>query len=161
MGKTALICGLIQALPEYGWTAVKVTDHVHEGLPAMYEEETPGDRTDAARYLKAGARRAFLLAAEDDELALGIEELREKLDEGAHLLFESNRVLQFVRPDVALAVDNGAGAASFSLVLYGADALVVHAQRDATLADERPVFELAAFEHISAEMCAWLRKKLR
>ncbi len=28
-GKTALVCGLIRALPEIPWTAIKVTSHGH------------------------------------------------------------------------------------------------------------------------------------
>ena len=38
-GKTALVCGLIAALPEFHWIAVKVTDHDH-GQPSPIWEET-------------------------------------------------------------------------------------------------------------------------
>lgn len=159
-GKTALICGLVSALPEFAWTAVKITDHVQTGLPAIHEETMPGYQSETARYLMAGAQRAFLLAAEDDELALGLRELGEKLDDGAHLIFDSSRVLRHVRPEVAIAIGDGPGKPSFTLVLYGADALVVHAEDDSVITGEKPVFKLAAFEHISVAMQKWLRKRL-
>jgi len=115
VGKTALVCGLIAVLPDYRWTAVKITTHNHqqpvspgreniaegpaadaphplrapffrqiferrsgetagapESAPAnrpIWEETTPGDETDTARYLAAGAARALLVSVPDGELA--------------------------------------------------------------------------------------------
>ena len=63
MGKTALVCGLIAALPEFFWTAVKISSHFHGRGEAVWEEATPGNGTDTARYLAAGARRALLATA--------------------------------------------------------------------------------------------------
>src|SRR5260370_34936450 len=76
IGKTSIVAGLIAALPQYNWTAMKITQHGHGicsavGEPcdcaveydhpyAITEEAAPGD-TDSARFLTAGARRAFWL----------------------------------------------------------------------------------------------------
>ena len=63
-GKTALVCGLMRALPEIPWTAVKITSHEHgHRAKPIFEETAPGQGTDTARYLAAGARRALLVTA--------------------------------------------------------------------------------------------------
>lgn len=164
VGKTALVCGVIAALKEFAWIAVKVTTHAHANLASIYEESAPGQGSDTARYLAAGARRAFLLSAEENELERRLQELEAKLEVGAHIVYESNRVLLCVNADAVIGIgdDRGAaGKASFPLLLRRADALAVLAEQDRTTAGERPVFELAAFEHIPAEMGAWLRGRLR
>jgi len=43
VGKTALVCGLIRALPEIPWTAVKITSDAHAVAKPIFEE------TDEAR----------------------------------------------------------------------------------------------------------------
>ena len=87
VGKTALICGLITALPEFRWTAVKITTHFHGHPEPIWEETEPGQTTDTARYLAAGAARALLVAAPCDDLAALLKELWGKLGWGAHVLF--------------------------------------------------------------------------
>ncbi len=164
VGKTALVCGLLAALSELEWTAVKIASHAHAGISPVYEENSPGQGTDTARYLVAGARRAILLTADDENLAERLSELTARLDAGSHLLFESNRVLRHLRPGLTLAIGDSAGSAqkpSFSLVLGSADAVVVHAECDGVTECEKPVFALARFECVSAPMRAWLQEKLR
>jgi len=56
VGKTALVCGLIAALPEFNWTAIKITGHDHGQPKPVWEETQPGQGTDTARFLAAGAR---------------------------------------------------------------------------------------------------------
>ncbi len=166
VGKTALVCGVIRTLPEFAWTAVKVTDHEH-GLPeAIWEDrgQAAGPETDTARYLAAGARRAFLLAAEDEELPHLLEELWARLERDAHVIVESNRVLRYVRPDAFLAVRGDTDAAmkaSLREVEGRVDAWVVSAERDGVAAGASPVFRLARMEQISAELREWLRAKLQ
>src|SRR5208282_1655489 len=63
VGKTALVCGLIAALPEFRWTAVKITTHDYGKPKPIWEETRAGQETDSARYLAAGAERAFLATA--------------------------------------------------------------------------------------------------
>src|ERR1700679_2396814 len=82
-GKTALMFGLMRALPEIPWTAVKITTHEHghehgqehgEAIP-IWEETSPGGGTDTARYLAAGARRALLVTAGEDALGPIVEQI--------------------------------------------------------------------------------------
>src|SRR5437899_1035365 len=86
IGKTALVCGVISALRDLGWTAVKITGHDYgpqlsasssESASAgtiVWEETNSEQATDTARYLAAGARRAFLVTRPGPEIP--IDEIR-------------------------------------------------------------------------------------
>ena len=77
IGKTSVVAGLIAALPQMRWTAVKITQFGHgvcsaNGEPcdcetadhtiAISEERDASSGTDSSRYLAAGGR-AFVLGA--------------------------------------------------------------------------------------------------
>ena len=83
VGKTALVCGLIAALPEFAWTAIKITSHPHLGPEPVWEETSAGQRCDTTRYLAAGAARAFLVAATEDDLSQTFTALRAACPPGA------------------------------------------------------------------------------
>lgn len=108
VGKTAVIMGLIRALPEAAWTAVKVSPHSH-GSPAgaaEVTEQTAPDETDTGRFLAAGARRSFLVCARSpDLLAPALEPV---LAAAANAVIESNSALEFLHPDLYLLVINPA-----------------------------------------------------
>jgi len=166
VGKTALVCGLIAALSEYRWTAVKITSHAHGHSEAIWEEGRAGQGSDTARYLAAGAEGALLMTARPEELGQTVRRLLQPRQENKplpHMIFESNRILEHLRPDLCLAVEGGPEAEqkpSFSLVKDHADATVARAGRDGMAAGERPLFQLAALECISPEMRGWIRGRL-
>ena len=166
VGKTALVCSLIGALPEFGWTAVKITSHVHGKAPQVWEETEAGQGADTARYLAAGARRAFLITAEDDELKAILTQFCENQPPTEHLIFESNRILTHLHPDICLAIAGRLASEqkqSFAEVLKRMDAMVQLSDEDRALFAtplERPRFHLASFQRISPQMLQWLRKRL-
>jgi hypothetical protein len=120
IGKTTLVCDIIRALPEMNWTAVKITQYghsacAHEGgdcgcapadpaCPYALDEQTAVDSTDTGRYLEAGARHSFWLRTRAGLLAEGLPALREVMSRAAHVVIESNSVMQFIQPDLYLAV---------------------------------------------------------
>jgi hypothetical protein len=162
-GKTTLVCALLSALPEFNWIAVKVTTHVHAGVRPIYEEAQAGEGTDSARYLAAGARRAFLLTASECELPLRLKEFWGIAGADAHVLFESNRIVNYVEPDVCLAIgggEEGESKASFDSLARRMDALVALADCDGFVPGDRPVFELASFEQVPDCMRDWMRARL-
>jgi len=74
VGKTSVVAGLIAALPEYNWTAFKITQYGHgvcsaNGEPchcatddhswAISEEQDRSGKSDTSRFLAAGAVRAW------------------------------------------------------------------------------------------------------
>jgi hypothetical protein len=167
VGKTALVCGLIRALPEFSWMAVKITNHAHGDWPALYEEAAAGQGTDTGRYLAAGARRAFLVTAGDGDFGERLSELRKFLGPEPNLIFESNRILRFLEPDLCVAIEPEASTprkSSFSLVEREKHASVRRARNGSAgqfLPGPQPVFELAEFERLSEPMRRWLRERLR
>jgi hypothetical protein len=181
-GKTALVCGLIAAMPEFHWTAVKITSHDH-GQPApIWEETLAGEESDTARYLTAGARRAFLATpaprvhSDEPDLTAVLDELWPRFGRGTNLIFESNSVVHHVSPNVCLMVHAIAKRElplpvrkpSFFAALHHADALVAPSTRNKHIADglclagqdPKPVFRLAALERVSPELLAWIRPRL-
>jgi hypothetical protein len=162
-GKTALICGLIRALPEIGWTAVKVTNDAHDKPAPIWEETDKGAETDTGRYLAAGARRSLLVTAGDAELGEVVEQVLRDYASVPAMIFESNRVLCHLRPDLCLAAatnPHGSRLPSFALVEEHMDALVEAAGHDHVIEGERMCFHLRSLERISPTMCAWLRERL-
>jgi len=134
VGKTALVCALIASLPEFQWTAVKMTAEEHGVPEPVWEETEPGQETDTARYLAAGARRALLALAPHGKIPLG--QLWESIGPSANVVFESNRMVAYERPDLCFAVLGPAETAlrpSFQEFMHQSDALV-------TPAGERPYF---------------------
>jgi len=167
VGKTALICAMISALPEFKWIAAKVTAHSHGTTgPEILEEKEPGDAKDTARYLAAGAQRSFLLSS-----AVG-QEIDTSLFESwlanagkAHIIFESNTVLNFVQSELCLVLaGNADGKASYGAAFERADAVVVAPRSNGLLAslagEMRPVFQLEPNDRLTPAFAQWIRDRL-
>jgi len=162
-GKTALICGLIRALPESRWTVVKVTMHAHGHSEPVFEETVAGEQNDTGRYLAAGARRALLVTAHEGGLEAIARKICEDHAQQSHAIFESNSVLRYVRPDLCLAVASdlkGGQKPSFEIVERCADATVAIGGHDHVIEGKRIHFHLRSLERISAPMAAWLRERV-
>ena len=181
-GKTTLVCGLIAALPEFRWNAIKITTHEHDDYPPIWEEKLPGDDSDTARYLAAGAARAFLATPpakpESSELNLPplLDQLWPHFGRRSNFIFESNSVVHHVRPNVCLMIHASPRRElplpdrkpSFLAALNHADALVAASNADRVIPDglclpgqaPKPVFHLASLSRISPQMLAWLRPLL-
>ena len=121
-GKTSVVCGLIRQLPEFNWTAIKITQYGHgvcsqDGKaceckdplhPVMLSAETGAKpQTDSGRYLVSGARRAFWLRTAAGDLAEALPRLRTLLAEGGNFMVESNSLIQVMRPDLYILVVDG------------------------------------------------------
>jgi|SRR5579875_586360 len=119
IGKTTVVANLIASLPEFGWTAIKITQYGHSfctanGEPcecqtaqhtlAITEELNPSSGKDTSRFLAAGAVRVLWVRTRSGQLAEAIPRLRQELAQAPNTIIESNRVLQFLRPDLYLAV---------------------------------------------------------
>src|ERR1700756_460815 len=129
IGKTQLVCDVIQAFPQTEWIAGKITQYGH-GVCAQNGEdcdcaptdhvcaldwETRADTgTDSSRFLAAGAKRSFWLRTKQGYLAEGLPLLRRACEEiGTEatasterraLIVESNSLMQFVKPSLYFAV---------------------------------------------------------
>jgi hypothetical protein len=187
VGKTSVVAGLIAALPEYNWTALKITQYGHgvcsaNGQPchcatddhswAISEEKDRSGETDTSRFLAAGAVRAWWVRTEQGRLAEAMPMVRRKLAESGYVILESNSILKFVRPDLYLTVLDPATAdfkKSAQEFLDRADAVILHenaakpvAWRDLSLKPVagRPLFHISPPEYVTPPIVEFVRQKL-
>ena len=145
VGKTSVVCELIAAMLEREWVAIKVSSHGHgHGHGARFSEVVAGatkqqvpfeddnqkgkSKGDSARYLAAGAVGAFFLSAPEGQWEEVMPRVREIIAEARNVLVESNGVLEFLQPDLLIAViDPAVGDFKDSLKRHVAkvDAVVV------------------------------------
>jgi len=117
IGKTSLVAGLIRKFRSRKWTAAKVTLYgngvcAHDGgscgcepaSGAAFEltEEYEASDTDSGRFLSAGADRSFWLRAPAGDLRLAEAAIRKMIAASAHVIVESNSILELVQPDLFL-----------------------------------------------------------
>jgi len=144
VGKTSVVAGLIAALPEYRWTALKITQYGHgvcssNGEPCdcatadhtwkITEENDRSGGSDTSRFLVAGAQKVWWVRTQQGRLAEAMPTLRKRFGEAENVIAESNSILKFIRPDLYLTVldpaikDFKASAQEF---LDRADAVILH-----------------------------------
>jgi len=115
VGKTSVVEGLIRAFPTRPWTAVKISSHRHaavgprDRVPApgrceIHEETLRDGSSDTARYLAAGAVRALWMRIEGDSPGLAESHLMPVLRSSRFAIVESNRLVRWIRPDLAILV---------------------------------------------------------
>jgi hypothetical protein len=187
VGKTSVIAGLIAALPEYNWTALKITQYGHgvcsrDGKPclcatddhswAISEETDRSGDSDSSRFLAAGAARAWWVRTEQGRLAEAMPTIRRKLQHGGNTILESNSILKFLRPDLYLTVLDPATAdfkKSAQEFLDRADAVILHessapvpAWQETSLkpVSGRPVFRIRPPNYVTSDLINFVRLKL-
>jgi hypothetical protein len=190
IGKTSVVAGLIAAMPEYRWTAFKITQYGHgfctaDGAPcdcqtddhtlAVSAERDPSTGTDSARYLGAGAERSLWVRSRQGMLAEAMPRVRKELEAceraGGNAILESNSIMQFLKPDLYLSVLD-AGTADFKesarLFLDRADAVLVVERTLAPqwqrvslrLVEGKPYFAISGPSYLTPEVVAFVRERL-
>lgn len=119
VGKTSVVAGLISALREFDWTAVKITQYGHgicsangqacdcatgDHSWAITEERDRSGESDTSRFHLAGAVRVYWARTEQGRLAEAMPTLRRRLATARNAIIESNSVVKFLRPDLYLTV---------------------------------------------------------
>ena len=187
IGKTAVVAGLIARLPEFHWTAFKITQYGHgfctaDGKPcqcqtedaciAINPERDPASGTDTSRFLAAGAVRSLWVRTRIGGLAEAMPRIHEELAASENAILESNSILDFLDPDLYLTVVDPSIADfkdSARRFLPQADAILVVAH--ATPAPEVPLLRDAAFartprfsvgppDYVTADLIAFVRTRL-
>jgi hypothetical protein len=186
VGKTSVVAGLISALPEFEWTAVKITQYGHgicsangeacdcataDHSWAISEERDRSDASDTSRFLGAGAVQALWARTEQGRLAEAMPALRHRLEGARNVIMESNSVLKFLRPDLYLTVLDPSTAdfkTSAREFLDRATAVILHetpnspAWQSVSLKPvaERPVFRITPPPYVTPEIAAFVRSSL-
>ena len=189
VGKTSVVAGLIAALCDYHWTALKITQYGHgvcsaDGEPchcatddhtwSISEEKDRSGESDTSRFLVAGATQAWWVRTQQGRLAEAVPTIRRKLAEAENVILESNSILKFLRPDLYLTVLDPATEdfkKSAQEFLDLADAVVLHDSREKSekpLWDGvslkpvagRPVFYIRPPLYVTTEIVEFVRRKL-
>jgi hypothetical protein len=186
VGKTSVVAGIIAALPEFEWTAVKITQYGHgicsaNGAPcdcatgdhswAITEERDRSGESDTSRFLLAGAIRVFWARTEQGRLAEAMPTLRQRFKIARNVIIESNSVLKFLRPDLYLTVLDPATAdfkSSAREFMDRADAVILHAAKDSPAwksvslkpVANKPVFAITPPEYVTLEIVKFVRSSL-
>jgi hypothetical protein len=178
LGKTSLVAGLIATLPEYGWTAVKITQFGHgvcsvngkschcavdEHRWAITEERERDGKTDTSRFLAAGAARSLWVRTKQGRLEEAIPRLREKIAGSGNVILESNSIMGFMHPDLYMTVlDPGTAdfKASALKFLKLADALVVHENGKGGDFGGRRVFRVRPPQYVTPEIVEWVKTRM-
>ena len=186
VGKTSVVAGLIATLPEFNWTAVKITQYGHgicsangeacdcataDHSWAISEERDRSGESDTSRFLIAGAGQALWVRTEQGQLAEAMPTLRRRLALANNVIIESNSVLKFLRPDLYLTVldpytpDFKSSAREF---LDRAHAVILHkAPQGATWQSvslkpvaSRPIFRISPPNYVTPEIVNFVRENL-
>lgn len=186
VGKTSVVAGLIAALREFHWTAIKITQYGHgicsaDGNPcdcatgdhswAITEEKRESGDSDSSRFLLAGAERSFWVRTEQGRLAEAMPMLRNKTGNAANVIIESNSVMRFIRPDLYLTVlDPGTPdfKTSAQQFMDRADAVILHDTVEEPLwtgvslkpTTGKPVFRIAPPPYVTDDIIGFVRDSL-
>jgi hypothetical protein len=186
VGKTSVVAGLISALPEFGWTAVKITQYGHgicsangeacdcataDHSWAISEERNRSGESDTSRFLAAGAVQALWTRTEQGRLAEAMPTLRRRLEGARNVIIESNSVLKFLRPDLYLTVLDPATAdfkTSAREFLDRASAVILHQAPDGPAwqsvslkpVADRPIFRITPPLYVTPEIADFVRASL-
>ncbi|MGZ4833872.1 MAG: hypothetical protein ACXVZQ_13160 [Terriglobales bacterium] len=186
VGKTSVVAGLIAAMPEFTWTAVKITQYGHgicsadgeacdcataDHSWAISEERDRSGESDTSRFLVAGAVQALWVRTEQGRLAEAMPALRRRLEGARNVIIESNSVLKFLRPELYLTVLDPSTADfknSAREFLDRADAVILHeasggaAWQAVSLKPvaDRPIFRITPPHYVSPEIVEYVRESL-
>jgi hypothetical protein len=187
VGKTSVVAGLIEALPEYHWTALKITQFGHgicsaDGKPcdcdtgddhfrALSDERDRSGRTDTSRFLVAGADRSIWVRTRQGRLSEAIPDIQRKIAGAENVIMESNSIIRFLKPDVYLTVLDAANKdfkVSAMEFLDRADGVILH-KSDGSVAWElvrmeqiagKPTFTIQPPPYVTPDVVEFVRGKL-
>jgi len=185
VGKTSVVAGLIASLPEYDWTAFKITQYGHgicsntgaacdcatdDHSWAITEEKSRSGDSDSSRFLAAGALRAWWVRTEQGRLAEAMPAVREKLAQARNAILESNSILKFVKPDIYLTVLDP-GTADFKNsaqeFLDRADAVILHEHNGNAWSgvslkpvSGQPVFRIHPPQYVTEKLISFVKEKI-
>ncbi len=119
IGKTSVVAGLIARLPEFHWTAFKITQYGHgfctaDGKPCQCQtadscvslttEHDAASGTDTSRFLAAGAARSLWVRTRIGMLSEAMPRIEKELAASENAILESNSIMEFMKPDLYLTV---------------------------------------------------------
>jgi hypothetical protein len=166
VGKTSVVAGLIAALRDLHWTALKITQYGHgvcsangeacdcataDHSWAVTEERDRSGDSDTSRFLVAGADHSWWVRTQQGRLAEAMPRIRAILAKTENAIIESNSILRFLKPDLYLTVLDPAiidFKSSAQQFLDRADAVLLHANEDSANA-RNPVWRQVSLKPVA------------
>ena len=186
VGKTSVVAGLISALPEFHWTALKITQYGHgictangalcdcataDHSWAISQETDRSGKSDTSRFLVSGADQSFWVRTEQGRLAEAMPTVRRVIRSSRNVVIESNSIIKFLRPDLYITVLNP-DIADFKLsareFMDRADAMILHHTIGKPQwpgvslkpAAGKPVFHIKPPTYVTGEIAEFVRRQL-
>jgi len=186
VGKTSVVAGLISALRDMHWTALKITQYGHgvcsangeacdcataDHSWAVTEERDRSSESDTSRFLVAGAEHSWWVRTQQGKLAEAMPRVRQILASAQNVIVESNSILRFVKPDLYLTVldpateDFKSSAQEFldradGVLLHGDAANPAWERVSLRPAAKRPTFAISRENYVTAEVVEFVRRRL-
>ena len=188
VGKTSVVAGLIAALRDLHWTALKITQYGHgvcsangeacdcataDHSWAVTEERDRSGESDTSRFLVAGADHSWWVRTQQGRLAEAMPRVRQILASTENVIIESNSILRFLKPDLYLTVLDPATAdfkSSAQEFLDRADAVLLHSTQTQSAPAwksislkpviDRPMFTIQPPNYVSAEIVDFVRARI-
>jgi hypothetical protein len=187
VGKTSVVAGLISALHEYHWTAMKITQHGHgicsangehchcatdDHSFAISEEKDRSNKSDTSRFLVGGAEQVWWARTQQGRLAEAMPLIRKKLEGAQNVILESNSIMKFLRPDLYIPVLDPATEdfkSSAQQFLDLADAIILHESAvpqplwesvSLKAVAGRPIFRIHPPPYVTPQIVDYVRAKL-
>jgi hypothetical protein len=172
VGKTSVVAGLIAALRDLHWTALKITQYGHgvcsadgeacdcataDHSWAVTEERGRSGDSDTSRFLVAGADHSWWVRTQQGHLAEALPRIRQILASTRNVIVESNSILRFIKPDLYLTVLDPATAdfkSSAQEFLDRADAVLLHANGDSPESEDKVNTRTPAWKQVSLKPVA-------
>jgi hypothetical protein len=170
VGKTSVVAGLIAALPEYRWTALKITQFGHgicsaDGKPcdcatmddhfkAISDERDTSGESDTSRFLVAGAERSVWVRTQQGRLGEAMPDIRRRIADAGNVIMESNSIMGFMKPDLYLTVldaEQEDFKVSANEFLDRADAVVFHQHEHDRQNGSSPKWKSVSMERIEGK----------
>ena len=188
VGKTSVVAGLIAALPEYHWTALKITQFGHgicsaDGKPcdcatmddhfkALSDERDLTGDSDTSRFLAAGAERSIWVRTQQGRLGEAMPDIQRRIADAENVIMESNSIMGFLKPDLYLPVLDGEQQdfkVSANEFLDRADAVILHQNGAEPKWDSvsleriegKPRFLIDPPNYVTPEIVEFVRERLK
>lgn len=186
VGKTSVVAGLIAALRDLRWLAIKITQYGHgicsaNGEPcdcvtadhslAVTEERNRDGDTDTSRFVVAGAERVLWVRTQQGMVAEAMPRVRAEIAKAENVIVESNSVMKFLRPTLYVAVLDPLRAdfkSSARECLDRADAVLMRSTngnvewKDVSLkpVQGRPFFAFTPPQYVTSDLVEFVRKRI-
>jgi hypothetical protein len=187
VGKTSVVAGLIAALPEFHWTALKITQFGHgicsadgkpcdcatmdDHLKALSDEKDLSGDSDTSRFLAAGAARSIWVRTRQGMLGQAMPDIQRRIAGAENVIMESNSIMGFLQPDLYLSVldaDQKDFKVSANEFLDRADAVILHEsdttpQWSAVSMDRvagKPSFLIQPPPYVTPEIVEFVRQRI-